>query len=347
MKKKESNLLFIFASNIFISILITNIVVVTVIAILYLSGALQNFLNFLRPSPLLPLSLFIVISIIAGSFLSLRVGRKLLIPISNIIDSTKEVATGNFDVEIKSDSKIVAIKEIVDSFNLMIKELSSIETLRNDFLVNVSHEFKTPLASIEGYAQLLQDPSINEEEILDYSKMIIDSSKQLSILVNDILKLSKLENQEVVFDKTTFRLDEQIREAILYLESKWSSKDINMDLDLIKCEYYGSEALLLQVWINLIDNAIKYSKDNSTITIKIIDREYYYDISIQDTGKGISSVDIKHIFDKFYQTEANRNNIGNGLGLSIVKRILDLSNSEISVASYPNTGTIFTIKLNK
>jgi signal transduction histidine kinase len=345
MNKKASNLWLLFAVNIFISLIIAFGFVFLITLLLYNFGLLDFFMNnTINPRPLIPILSLLLLSTLLGMVLTFRVGRKILVPISQISEATKQVASGDFNVKVPNDSKIVAIKEMADNFNIMLQELSSIELLRNDFLVNVSHEFRTPLSSIEGFAQLLQDPSLTPEERLDYTKLIIESSKQLSTLTQNILKLSKLENQEIIFDKTEFRLDEQIREAVLLLEKQWLSKNINMIIELDNITFWGSESLLLQVWINLLENAIRFSNEDGNISIHLTTQDDSIIVTIKDDGKGMNQNEVKHIFDKFYQSD-NAKKSGNGLGLSIVKRIIDLSKGTIEITSYPGTGSVFTIKL--
>jgi len=191
----------------------------------------------------------------------------------------------------------------------------------------------------------LQDKSVPESERDEYIKTIIDSSKQLSVLTENILNLSKLENQEVVFDKKEFRLDEQIREAVLMLENKWSEKEIDLIVDLSKVNYVGNKNLLRQVWLNLIENAVKFTPENGCIEIRLISIEDQITVKIRDNGRGIGESDIKHIFDKFYQADRARKQTGNGLGLALVKRIIDLCGGSIEVQSETEKGSEFTVIL--
>ncbi len=231
------------------------------------------------------------------------------------------------------------------NFNIMAKELGSIETLRNDFVVNVSHEFKTPISTIEGYATLLSNSLINDEQKNIYLSKILNSTKRLSTLTSNILLLSKLENQEIIINKINFSLDEQIRTTILSLESEWSTKKIVFNLDLPNTIIFANEELLFQVWYNIIHNAIKFSHTNSKINIAINNANENTIITIEDFGCGISSNALSHIFEKFFQEDNSRNQNGNGLGLSLVHKILSLCNGSINVSSVLGEGTKFIIKL--
>lgn len=230
-------------------------------------------------------------------------------------------------------------------FNKMVHEISNIETLRSDFVVNVSHEFKTPLATIDGYAMLLQDDDLSPEERQHYIEKILDSSQRLSNMSGNILLLSKLENQENVINCERYRIDEQIRETVLLLEYKWSEKQIELDIDLPSCNFIGNKSLLNHVWFNLIDNAIKYSRRGGTIRIFMQVDDKQISVSISDNGCGISKDTAKYIFDKFYQGDRARNTEGNGLGLALVKRIVDLCGGTITVMSEVNVGSEFRVIL--
>jgi signal transduction histidine kinase len=185
---------------------------------------------------------------------------KMLSPIVKINDAAKKVSRGDFSVRLEEKSIAKEIEEIAKSFNIMVKELSNTETLRNDFISNVSHEFKTPLSAIEGYATLLQDERLSKEEQATYISRILENTSRLSKLTQSILSLSKLENQEIVLQQEPFMLDEQIRRVLLSYEPLWEEKEINIDLALEATQIYGSKPLLAQVWSNLIDNAIKFSR---------------------------------------------------------------------------------------
>lgn len=295
-------------------------------------------------SSTLPLVATFFSSMITSTVILALGARRFVQPIVSLNEAIKEVMFGNYTVKIDEDQQITEIADMAKSFNKMVKELSAVEMLGNNFISNVSHEIKSPLATIEGYSTLLQDENLTREERNFYTQIIIDSTKQLSNMTNNILKLSKLENQELVFNKTNFKLDEQIREALLILESQWSCKNINLCLELQPTIYYGSEDLLMHVWLNILENAIKFTNDNGNITVEL-DTSNDITVKIIDDGIGISKETCNHIFEKFYQGDKTRNVIGNGLGLALAKKIMDLCNGNIELKSELNKGTTFIIKL--
>lgn len=295
----------------------------------------------------IPILVFALGSVLLGLVIALFVGKRIIRPVQNLSDAFDELSKGNFDIKIPENESVTEIQEMAQRFNAMVYDLSHIETLRSDFVANVSHEFKTPIAAIEGYATLLQNHALPPEKQDHYIEKILDNSRRLSSLSGNVLMLSKLENQETVLDKTEYRLDEQIRKCILTLENKWASKNIEFDMELPRQTYYGSASLLEQVWINLIDNAIKHSPVNSSIHITIFETSETIVVSIADDGDGMTEEVQKHIFEKFYQGDKSRKAEGNGLGLALVKRIVDLCKGNIAVESVPGKGSLFIISLPK
>lgn len=292
-----------------------------------------------------PIVVSLLGSVLIGGTIALFVGKHIILPIKKITDAFEELSSGNFSVRVPETEKISEIRELAQRFNSMTYDLSHIETLRNDFVANVSHEFKTPIASIEGYATLLQDKNITSEKHDRYVEKILDNSRRLANLSSSILMLSKLENQEIIVDKKEFRIDEQIRKAILMLESKWAAKDIEFDIDLPKQLYFGSEQLLFQVWSNIIDNAVKFSPTGSIIKIDMEIKENELAVTISDSGIGMTEEAQKHIFDKFYQGDTSRKSEGNGLGLALVHKITDMCGGTVSVKSSLGSGAEFTVIL--
>lgn len=295
----------------------------------------------------IPILVFALGSVLLGLVIALFVGKRIIRPVQNLSDAFDELSKGNFDIKIPENESVTEIREMTQRFNAMVYDLSHIETLRSDYVANVSHEFKTPIAAIEGYATLLQNHALPPEKQDRYIEKILDNSRRLSSLSGNVLMLSKLENQETVLDKTEYRLDEQIRKSILMLENKWAAKNIEFDMDLPRQTYYGSASLLEQVWINLIDNAIKHSPVNSSIHITIFETSETIAVSIADDGDGMTEEVQKHIFEKFYQGDKSRKAEGNGLGLALVKRIVDLCKGDITVESAPGKGSLFIISLPK
>ncbi len=286
-----------------------------------------------------------VFTIILGIGIAAYTSTKMLAPILKINDAAKKVSRGDFSVRLEERSIAKEIEEIATSFNIMVKELSNTETLRSDFVSNVSHEFKTPLSAIEGYATLLQDESLSKEEQAVYVARILENTSRLSKLTQSILSLSQLENQEIVLQQEGFMVDEQIRRVLLGYEPLWEEKELNIDLALATTLYYGSKSLLAQVWSNLIDNAIKFSLPGGTLFITCGTYGGSVIVRIRDTGIGMSEEVRQHAFDKFYQGERSHSVQGSGLGLALVRRIVSLCGGDIALQSREGKGTEITVSL--
>ena len=269
---------------------------------------------------------------------------KMVRPVQKLTAATQKVADGDFDVFVE-DKRNDEIGILINNFNHMVKKLNSMEYLQKDFIRNVSHEFKTPIASIHGFAKLLQSENLSGEERLEFSKIILEETERLSKLSSNILKLSKLENQSEISEKKPFRLDEQIRSAIVLLEPKWSEKNLQLDVTMEKTICLGDEELLQQVWINLIENAIKFTDPNGTITVNVDNENDFVKVAISDSGAGMDEETTQRIFERFFQGNTSHSTEGSGLGLSIVKRILELSGGQVEVASIQGKGSTFLIKL--
>lgn len=287
----------------------------------------------------------VVVSIIVGGVVMSVISKRLIIPLTNLSTAMNKVAEGDFETQIETESKLEAIQDIYTHFNLMVKELGATETLQTDFVSNVSHEIKTPITAIEGYTTLLQNTDNIDEVENEYIEKILFNTKRLSELVSNILLLSKVDNKAIQTKKTTYRLDEQIRQSIVLLEPKWSAKDIEFDVDMEEIEYTGDEGLMFHVWNNLIDNAIKFNPQNGFIRITLEKSDNKTAFTVEDEGCGISDEEKKHIFNKFYQSDSSHKADGNGLGLALVKNILNLCGGEISVTDGKNGGAKFTVVL--
>lgn len=291
--------------------------------------------------PLVVLYIFVFQGIVIAALLSKRTVK----PIRDMMKATNEVAKGDFSVVVKG-SFILELDALAVSFNKMVQELKSIETLRNDFVRNFSHEFKTPIVSISGFAKLLKDGDISDEEKQEYLNSIIQESERLVALSTSILNLSKVENIEIVSEKTVYRLDEQIRLAILMLEPRWSTKNLQMDVAIEdEIEIIGNKYLIQQVWLNLLDNAIKNTDSGGTLKVSLWQEGRNAAFRLEDNGCGMSDETMQRIFDKFYQGDTSHSMAGNGLGLTLVKRIVDLCEGTIEVESELGKGSVFTIKL--
>jgi len=270
--------------------------------------------------------------------------KKIVQPINKITESTKKVAAGDFKIKLETERED-EVGALTENFNKMVTELSSIETLKKEFLDNVSHEIKTPLTSIQGFAQLLKDKNISNEEREEYEDIIIEETDRLLNLSTNMLKLSKLQNQTRITNKDQIDIAEQIRKAITLLEPKWQEKEIKFNISLEEKYFFGDEELTYQIWINLIDNAIKFSKTNGKIDITLKEKDGVLEYRIRDYGIGMSEDESKNIFARFYQIDKSHSEKGSGLGLAIVKRIVELSDGNIEVQSKENKGTTIIVKL--
>lgn len=287
--------------------------------------------------------LLIFNTLISGIITSLLNG-KILAPITELRKAMTEVSQGDFEKSLESDNRIDEIRELYKSFNIMTKELRATEVLQTDFVSNVSHEFKTPINAIEGYTMLLQGEELTEEQ-KDYTEKILFNTHRISGLVGNILLLSKLENQNIPMKKVIYRLDEQIRQAILSLESKWVEKDIDFQVEMEDIQYKGNEGLFMHVWMNLLDNAIKFSPAKGMISLVLKKEKDYVMFVIEDEGPGIEEEVKNRIFEKFYQADGSHQANGNGLGLPLVKRIVDCAGGVIQAENRKFGGSRFMIQL--
>jgi len=267
-------------------------------------------------------------------------------PLIHLSNATKEIAKGNFDVAIHHKSKD-ELGTLAENFTLMAAELKTMEYLRKDFMSNVSHEFKTPLAAIQGFVEMLQDKNLPDEEFDQCTTIIIEETSRLNRLCSNMLRMSRLDNQ-VIYDKSaSFSLDEQIRKVILLLEDQWSRKNLELDICLEPITYWGDPELLQQLWMNLVENAIKFSDDYGSILISAKETHQEIVVIIADEGIGIAEESIGRIFEKFYQADASHAQMGNGLGLAIAKRIVELCGGTVHCESKIGAGTTFTVTLPK
>lgn len=287
----------------------------------------------------------IAVSLLVGILVTSQLSKLFFNPIKKLRKAMDKVAEGDFSVRLEDKSTSKEILEIYSGFNLMTEELSATEILQTDFVSNVSHEFKTPINAIEGYATLLQSTENIDETENEYIEKILFNTKRLSSLVGSILLLSKLENQQIPTNRTTYRLYEQIRQSIVALEPAWEAKDIEIDADLDSINYLGNEPMMRHVWDNLIGNAIKFTPSGGQVRIKLTKKLRKLIFTVEDTGPGLSEEAQKRIFDKFYQVDSSHKQEGNGLGLALVKRILTIEKGEITVENLPDRGCRFTVIL--
>lgn len=271
-------------------------------------------------------------------------------PMERILQATQRLTQGDFSARIQPLHGLELMNEfdvIIADFNKMAEELSSIETLRTDFIASVSHELKTPLAVMQNYATMLQAPNLTEAQRVEYTRAIADASRRLSELITNILRLNKLENQNIFPDVTQYNLGEQLRECVLALEDSWEKKNLQLEIAIDDVQVEADAELLTLVWNNLLSNAIKFTDDGGAIAVTVTETGRWAVVSIADTGCGISAEVGQHIFEKFYQGDSSHATQGNGLGLALVKRIVNIIGGEISVESAVGVGSTFTVRLPK
>ena len=270
-------------------------------------------------------------------------------PAKRILDATQRITAGDLGVQIEpigTKADIYSFDAIIHNLNKMTRELGSIETLRSDFVANVSHELKTPLAVISNYATMLQSPELMEEERLEYARAIHHASRNLADLVSNILKLNKLENQQIFPETEEFDLAAQLCECVLNFEEVWERKNIQLEVDIPEVFPVRSDPELLSLaWNNLLSNAMKFTPEGGTVRVSLTREDALAVVSVSDTGRGMTAEQGKHIFEKFYQTDTSHNMLGNGLGLALVKRVVDITGSSITVQSAPGKGSTFTVRL--
>ncbi len=343
-RKQRTSLTLIFSAFVFMILLIAVIISAgAVFLIEALAGQAATIDTWLI------LVLMIGISAVMGYSFTLVLSRFPLTPINDLINGMNKLARGDFKTRLKFGGILKnnsTFNEISDSFNQMAEELGNTELLRTDFVNNFSHEFKTPIVSIAGFAKLLRCEDLSSEERESYLAVIEEESRRLAALATNILKLSKIEKQSVIADRSHFNLSEQIRTTVLLLEDRWARRGIVPLVDFDEVEIDASEELLKEVWVNLIDNAIKYSPDFSEIEIKIAAGKDDISVSVTNIGEPIPEEAREKIFVKFYQLDESRSGEGSGVGLAIVKRVTELHGGTVTVISADGKNT-FTVTLPK
>lgn len=271
-------------------------------------------------------------------------------PTKEFANASEKVIHGDYSVRIDMDDLRLGSLEFVtisENFNTLVEQLGKVDSLSNDFIANVSHELKTPLAVIQSYSTILQNSDLSEEERKEYLRKISVSTEQLSTLVSNILKLNKIENSQTEVKNERFNISSQLSQSLLDLENLWEEKNINIDFDVEDDVYINSDEELLQlVWKNLFSNAVKFTPNGGSIGVKLINSGSKTKVVISDTGCGMTEETKEHIFEKFYQGDTSHSEKGNGLGLALVKKIIDLTGGEIEVCSEQGKGTTFTVTLN-
>ncbi|MGN0327399.1 MAG: ATP-binding protein [Lachnospira sp.] len=273
------------------------------------------------------------------------------IPAKRITEAGEKIMQGDFSVRIKPQMKFVTDEnfiQITECFNKMAEELGSVETLRTDFIANVSHEIKTPLAIMQNYGTLLQAPLLSDEKRLEYAKGVTDGSRRMADMMTNILKLNRLENQQIFPQVTEFDLGEQICECLLQYENIWEKAEIEIETDIAEDIKVKADAeLLFLVWNNLFSNAFKFTEAGGSVYVSMSADNQYATVKVKDTGCGMTKEVGAHIFEKFYQGDTSHSVQGNGLGLALVKRVIDIMQGEIDVESAVGVGTTFTVKIRK
>ena len=272
-------------------------------------------------------------------------------PVKKITDAASKMIDGDFSVRLEPTSKFAtddSFNEIIACINKIAEELGSVETLRTDFIANVSHEMKTPLSVMQNYGTLLQAPDISDEKRMEYAKGVTDSSRRMADMMTNILKLNRLENQQIYPKTEQFDLGEQICECLLQFENVWETANIEIDTDIAENVMVKADSeLLSHVWNNLFSNAFKFTESGGLVSVSLTATEHHAIVKVKDTGCGMSKEVGEHIFEKFYQGDTSHATRGNGLGLALVKRVIDITQGEIAVESSQGVGTTFTVKIRR
>ncbi len=346
-RKSRRSLTLVF--SLFVFVILLAAVMLTALAI-WLLGLTGVFVTVDGEMKLGTIILFVsAISLILGGLIAFFSSRIPLKPVNEIINKMNRLAAGDFKTRLKFGTALSshpAIKELTTSFNTMAEELDNTELLRSGFINDFSHEFKTPIVSITGFANLLEKGNLTEEQKSQYVRAIREESMRLSSMATNVLSLNKVESQTILSDITSYNLSEQVRSAVLLLEGKWSRKNIDLRLDFEEYSIEANDELLKQVWINLVDNAVKFADDGGIVELEIGELGDTLSVKISNTGREIPEDKKEKIFNKFYQGDESHSMGGNGIGLAIVKRIVELHKGEIKVCSHDGL-TSFTVILPK
>ena len=345
-KKQHFGLIALFVCVLFLTGLVISGISVLIVYLLVHSGVLMVAPDVVPDLGKL-MMLSMVLSIPIGLVISLAVSKFPLKPIRNLIDSMDRLASGDFKTRVNA-GKIMRrypdFVEVSQSFNKMAQELESTEMLRSDFINNFSHEFKTPIVSIAGMAKVLRRGNLSQQEQEQYLSAIEEEAMRLSSLATNVLNLTKVENQSILTDVTQYNLSEQIRSCILLLEPKWGKKDIELQVEFGEYDIHANQELLKQVWINLLDNAVKFTPEGHTIQVRISSGNGRIIVDVVNTGSEIPPESQDRIFNKFYQADESHAAQGNGVGLAIVRRVVQLHGGTVSVFSEDDV-TDFRVEL--
>ena len=333
-----------FGLRVRMTLIVAGVLAVSVAIAAAVSELLDRY--FHPESVLFTMLVLMITSVVVGLILTSFVSRVLYEPFKKLIAAMERIADGDFSVRLTDKARAKEVLEIYTGFNMMAHELQTTETLQSDFVSNVSHEFKTPINAIEGYAMLLQGSGdcVTPEQ-RGYVDKILFNTRRLSRLVGNILLLSRVDNQTMQNKPTRFRLDEQIRQSVVLLEPEWEKKDIEFDVELESVEYTGYENLLIHVWNNLIGNAIKFNPQGGWIGLRLKHQGKDCLFTIEDNGPGIPEEARRQVFNKFYQTDSSHKSEGNGLGLALVKQIVTLCGGTVETENRSQGGCLFRVKL--
>lgn len=333
-------------------IIMFSLVIGTSLASLAISAMVRNNILFRRED--MPVLLFgfamkdvllIVLGIAAVVGVILLASGSTVNPVVQLNRATKEIASGNFDITVDIRDHIEEFGELERNFNRMAAELKTNEYLRKDFIANVSHELRTPIAILHGYAKLLEEGGLGEEEQREYAHYIAAESQRLTELIENMLRLSRMENSALSLRLGRFSLDEQLRQTVLRLEPAWSEKELEIDPELPEVEYCGDEELLGQVWGNLLHNAVKFTPRGGRIGVTLRREGEGVSVAVRDTGRGMSEAVQSRIFEQFYRGDTSHRGEGSGLGLPLARRIVELHGGSITVDSREGEGSCFTVHL--
>lgn len=333
-------LTFLFTMVVFCIFVITAAAVGLIVFLLTQMGVFQDSGGY---SLGVSITVTIAASVVVGTLVAGLVSTIPLKPLNKLISGMERLAKGDYEARLDLGEGRIG-REISQSFNTLASELKNTEMLRSDFVNNFSHEFKTPIVSIRGFARLLQKGELPRETRDEYLGIIVEESSRLSEMATKVLDLAKVENQSILTGITSFNLSEQIRSCILLLERKWEKKNLDIHAEFGEYEWRGNEEFLKQVWINLLDNAVKFSVEKGEIGIRISLDASCLKVSVQNTGEPIREEEKNRLFQKFYQADASHASEGTGIGLAIVKRIVELHGGEVFAQSAGNT-TVFTVSL--
>ncbi len=333
---------------------LSSLLIFFVLAILINAGLMtsSSYMLMLRMGIMQPLMRFalwplllVLLCILFAVLLAASFGGRQIRPIHKVNNAMKKVSQGDFSIRLSEEDSVGEIRELITSYNHMAEELSSIELFRTDFINNFSHEFKTPIVSIRGFAKQLERDDLTDAQRKEYTRIIVSESERLANMSANVLLLTKLENQQIITNKKHYSLDEQLRNCILLMEKQWSEKELELRLELDELSYFGDEEMMSHIWVNLLNNAIKFSPQGGVLEVSCMQVQSFIVVQVTDHGEGMDAGTQARIFEKFYQGDTAHATEGNGLGLSLAKRIVDLCGGKVAVDSAPGQGTTFSVYL--